>query len=37
VCLGDYQPIEWIVMMTRQPSSVLRMAPGDWQNLEPEL
>jgi hypothetical protein len=36
VCLGDYQPIEWIVMVTRQPSSVLGMAPGDRQNLEPE-
>jgi hypothetical protein len=37
VCLGDYQPVERIVMMTRQPSSVLRVAPGNWENLEPKL
>ena len=30
-------PIEWVSVMTRQPSSVLRMAPGDGRNLETEL
>ena len=28
--------IEWIVVMTRRPSGVLRMASGDRENLEPE-
>ena len=32
--LRNNQPIERIVMMTRQPSGMLGMAPGDRQNLK---